>query len=268
MAAENNADADPRAELEPNSCPGRMDCGRSDRILRAMADQIDYRIIGEDFHAVVITLDPGEAVRAEPGSLMYMERGIDMGTSIGGGVFAGLKRKIAGEGFFVTTFTNEDRVRREVAFASEHPGNVRAIDLRRGDVYCQRDAFLCCAYGVDVSIAFTKRLGAGFFGGEGFILQKLSGDGLAFVHAGGHIVERELGEDDELRVDTGCLVGFERTVDYDIKLVGGVTSKIFGGEGLFLARLRGPGKIWMQTLPFSRFADRVVAATKQKEEET
>ncbi len=270
MAAERNAGTDPRADLTPNPRRGEVDRSLPGRILHAMADQIDYHIIGEDFHAVVITLDPGEAVRAEPGSLMYMERGIDMGTSVGGGLLAGLKRKVAGEGFFVTTFTNEDRVRREVAFASEYPGNVRAIDLRRGDVYCQRDAFLCCAFGVDVSIAFTKRLGAGFFGGEGFILQKLSGDGLAFVHAGGHIVERELGEDDELRVDTGCLVGFERTVDYDIKLVGGVTSKIFGGEGLFLARLRGPGKIWMQTLPFSRFADRIVAVAQQqhKKEET
>ncbi len=226
-----------------------------------MADEIDYRIIGEDFHAVVIALDPGEAVQAEPGALMYMDKGIDMGTSTGGGLFSGLKRKIAGEKFFVTSFRNDDSVKREVAFASEHPGNVKAVDLTRGAVFCQRDAFLCCARGVNVSVAFTKKLGAGFFGGEGFVLQKLSGDGLAFMHAGGHVVERELGSGEQVRVDTGCLVGFEQSVDYSIKMVGGVTSKIFGGEGLFLANLEGPGRIWMQTMPFSRFADRIVEAS-------
>lgn len=226
-----------------------------------MADQIDYAIIGEDFHAVVITLDPGEAVQAEPGALMFMEDDIDMGTSTGGGIFSGLKRKIAGEKFFVTSFENEGDVPRQVAFASEHPGNVKAIDLQGRTIFCQKDAFLCCARGVNVSVAFTKKLGAGFFGGEGFILQKLSGDGLAFFHAGGHVIERELAKGEHLRVDTGCLVGFDEDVDYSIKLVGGVTSKIFGGEGLFLARLEGPGRVWMQTMPFSRFADRVVAAT-------
>lgn len=228
-----------------------------------MADDIDYEILGEDFHAVLITLDPGEAVQAEPGALMFMEEDIDMGTSTGGGIFSGLKRKIAGEKFFVTSFENEGRVPRKVAFASEHPGNVRAVDLRKGTVFCQRDAFLCCARGVSVSVAFTKKLGAGFFGGEGFVLQKLSGDGIAFFHAGGHIIERTLEQDEKLRVDTGCLVGFEETVDYSIKLVGGVTSKIFGGEGLFLASLEGPGRVWMQTMPFSRFADRIVEATEQ-----
>ncbi|MEL6429140.1 MAG: TIGR00266 family protein [Planctomycetota bacterium] len=233
-----------------------------------MADEIDYEIIGEDFHAVVITLDPGEAVQAEPGALMFMEDEIDMGTSTGGGLLSGLKRKIAGERFFVTRFENEGSTRRQVAFASEHPGNVRALDLSRGTVFCQRDAFLCCAHGIEVSVAFTKKLGAGFFGGEGFVLQKLSGDGLAFVHAGGHIVERTLQRGERLRVDTGCLVAFEETVDYSIKLVGGVTSKIFGGEGLFLAALQGPGKVWMQTMPFSRFADHVIAATQNARGET
>ncbi len=228
-----------------------------------MADEIEYEILGEDFHAVLITLDPGEAVQAEPGALMFMEEDIDMGTSTGGGLFSGLKRKLAGEKFFVTSFENEGRVPRKVAFASEHPGNVRAIDLSEGTVFCQRDAFLCCARGVTVSVAFTKKLGAGFFGGEGFVLQKLSGEGIAFFHAGGHVVERTLGEGEQLRVDTGCLVGFEETVDYSIKLVGGVTSKIFGGEGLFLASLEGPGRVWMQTMPFSRFADRIVEATEQ-----
>ena len=225
-----------------------------------MADDIDYEIIGEDFHAVVITLDPGEAVQAEPGALMYMEEDIDMGTSTGGGIFSGLKRKIAGEKFFVTSFENEGDVPRRVAFASEHPGNVKAIDLSQGTVFCQKDAFLCAARGVNVSVAFTKKLGAGFFGGEGFILQKLSGEGLAFMHAGGHVVERLLEHGEQLRVDTGCLVGFDEDVDYSIRLVGGVTSKFFGGEGLFLASLKGPGRVWMQTMPFSRFADRVLAA--------
>ena len=233
-----------------------------------MADQVDYQILGEDFHAVLITLDPGEAVQAEPGALMYMDKGIDMGTSTGGGLFSGLKRKLAGERFFVTSFTNEDKTRRDVAFASEHPGNVKAVDLTRSAVYCQRDAFLCCARGIKVSVAFTKKLGAGFFGGEGFVLQKLSGDGLAFMHAGGHVVERELKDGEEVRVDTGCLVGFEASVDYSIKLVGGVTSKIFGGEGLFLANLTGPGRVWMQTMPFSRFADRIVEAATSSRGET
>lgn len=233
-----------------------------------MADDIDYEIIGEDFHAVVITLDPGEAVQAEPGALMFMEEDIDMGTSTGGGVFSGLKRKLAGEKFFVTSFENEGRVRRRVAFASEHPGNVKAVDLRQGTVFCQKDAFLCAARGVSVSVAFTKKLGAGFFGGEGFVLQKLSGEGLAFMHAGGHVVERVLEKGEQLRIDTGCLVGFDENVDYSIRLVGGVTSKIFGGEGLFLASLTGPGRVWMQTMPFSRFADRVVAATMRDVEES
>ena len=232
------------------------------------ADTIDYEILGEDFHAVVITLDPGEAVQAEPGALMFMEEDIDMATSTGGGILSGIKRKLAGERFFVTRFENEGDVRRKVGFASEHPGNVKAIDLSEGTVYCQRDAFLCCARGVEVSVAFTKRLGAGFFGGEGFVLQKLSGDGFAFMHAGGHVIERLLEPGERLRIDTGCLVGFDDTVDYSIKLVGGVTSKIFGGEGLFLASLRGPGRVWMQTMPFSRFADRVVEAAQNTRGET
>ena len=232
------------------------------------ADSIDYEILGEDFHAVVITLDPGEAVQAEPGALMFMEEDIDMGTSTGGGLLSGLKRKLAGERFFVTSFENEGDVRRKVGFASEHPGNVKAVDLTQGTVFCQRDAFLCCARGVEVSVAFTKRLGAGFFGGEGFVLQKLTGDGFAFMHAGGHVIERRLEPGERLRIDTGCLVGFDETVDYSIKLVGGVTSKIFGGEGLFLASLKGPGRVWMQTMPFSRFADRVVEATRNAREET
>jgi uncharacterized protein (TIGR00266 family) len=227
-----------------------------------MAHQVDYRLEGDDFQAVVITLDSGEAVRAEPGSFMWMESGIDMATSTGGGLMAGLKRKIAGESFFITTFTNTAGERREVAFAASYPGKILPVDLSRGDILCQRDAYLCSAQGIQVSVAFTKKLGAGFFGGEGFILQRLSGDGLAFIHAGGMIIERDLQAGEELRVDTGCVVGFEHTVDYDIKMIRGVKSVLFGGEGLFYALLRGPGKIWVQTTPFSRFADRVVGAAR------
>lgn len=225
-----------------------------------MADQVQYELIGDDFQAVVITLDPGEGVRAEPGAMMYMEEGIDMETSTGGGLLSGLKRKFGGERFFITTFHNELARPTRVAFASDYPGKILPVDLGGGDVLCQRDAYLCSAKGVEVSVAFTRRLGAGLFGGEGFILQRLHGDGLAFVSAGGHIVERQLERGDRLRVDTGCIVGFEATVDYDIKMVKGVTSMLFGGEGLFFATLEGPGKVWIQTTPFSRLADRILSA--------
>ena len=226
-----------------------------------MAHQVDYQLEGDDFQAVVITLDPGEAVRAEPGSFMFLEPGVEMDTSTGGGFLKGLKRKFAGESFFITSFENQARERRRVGFAAPYAGKIMPVDLSRGPIMCQRDAYLCSAVGIEVSVAFTKRLGAGFFGGEGFILQRLSGDGLAFVHAGGHIIERDLEPGEELRVDTGCIVGFEERVDYDIKMIKGIKTMLFGGEGLFYAVLRGPGKIWMQTTPFSRFADRVMSAS-------
>lgn len=225
-----------------------------------MADQVDYELLGDDFQAVVVTLDPGEGVRAEPGAMMWIEEEVEMDTSTGGGLLAGLKRKIGGESFFITTFTNHGTRRAQVAFAADYPGKILPVDLGRGDILCQRDAYLCSAKGVDVTVAFAKRLGAGFFGGEGFILQKLHGDGLAFIHAGGHIIERELAPGERLRVDTGCIVGFEDTVDYDIQMIKGVKTMLFGGEGLFYATLRGPGKCWIQTTPFSRFADRVMSA--------
>ena len=225
-----------------------------------MAHQVDYELIGDDFQAVVVTLDPSEGVRAEPGSMMWMEDGIEIDTSTGGGLMAGLKRKIGGESFFITTFSNRQSQRTRVAFAGDYPGKILPVDLARGTVLCQRDSYLCSAVGVEVSVAFTKRLGAGFFGGEGFILQKLRGDGLAFIHAGGHIVERELQHGETLRVDTGCIVGFEEAVDYDIEMVRGVKTMLFGGEGLFLAILRGPGKVWLQTTPVSRFANRILSA--------
>ena len=225
-----------------------------------MADQIDYKIVGDDFQAVSITLDPGEAVRAEPGAMMFLEPGIHMETTTGGGLMSGVKRMIGGESFFVTTFDNRGNGRAQVMFSAAYPGKIMPVDLSRGTIFCQRDAYLCSADGIEVSVAFTKRLGAGFFGGEGFILQKLSGNGLAFVHAGGFVIERELAHGEELRVDTGCIVGFEEAVDYDIQRIKGVKSMLFGGEGLFYAVLRGPGKIWIQTTPFSRFADRVMSA--------
>lgn len=225
-----------------------------------MADRIDYELVGDDFQAVVITLDPGEAVRAEPGSMMWLEEGVEMDTSTGGGLLKGLKRKLGGERFFITTFTNQGPGRAQVGFAADYPGKILPVDLARGTVMCQRDAYLCSARGVDVSVAFTRRLGAGFFGGEGFILQKLTGDGLAFIHAGGHVIERELQHGERLRVDTGCIVGFEESVDYDIKMIKGVKTWLFGGEGLFYALLTGPGKCWIQTTPFSRLADRVMSA--------
>ena len=226
-----------------------------------MAQTIDYELCGDDFQAVTITLDPGEGVRAEPGSMMFMEDDIAMDTSTGGGFLSGLKRKFGGESFFITTFSNTGPARARVGFAAPYPGKILPVDLAHGTVFCQRDAYLCSANGVEVTVAFTKRLGAGFFGGEGFILQKLVGDGLAFIHAGGFIIERVLAPGETLRVDTGCLVGFEESVDYDIQMIRGVKSMLFGGEGLFYALLRGPGKVWIQTTPFSRFADRVIAAT-------
>ncbi|MCB9914629.1 MAG: TIGR00266 family protein [Planctomycetes bacterium] len=225
-----------------------------------MADQVDYQLVGDDFQAVVITLDPGEAVRAEPGAMMFLEPGIEMETNTGGGLMSGLKRMVGGESFFITTFENRSGRRAKLGFAAAYPGKIMPVDLTRGTIYCQRDAYLCSADGVEISVAFTKRFGAGLFGGEGFILQKLTGDGLAFVHAGGYVLERELVSGEELRVDTGCIVGFEESVDYDIRRIQGVKSMLFGGEGIFYALLRGPGKVWIQTTPFSRFADRVMRA--------
>lgn len=226
-----------------------------------MVHEIDYQLIGKDMQAVVITLDKGETVRAEAGAMMYMDAGIDMETTTGGGLLKGLKRKLAGESFFITTYTCRT-ARADVAFAAPYPGHIVPMDLAQtGPVLAQRDAYLCSAQGIEVTVAFTKRLGAGFFGGEGFILQKLEGsEGLAFIHAGGTVMERELGQGEHVMVDTGCLVAFQESVDYDITLAKGVKSALFGGEGLFLAKLTGPGKVWLQTLPFSRLADRIMSA--------
>jgi uncharacterized protein (TIGR00266 family) len=232
------------------------------------AHEIDYRIVGDDMQAVIITLDPGEAVQAEAGAMMFMEDGVAMNTGTGGGLLKGVKRIIAGESFFITTFVNQAGERRKLSFSAPFPGKILALDLTSRGILCQRDAYLCSAYGIDISVAFTKRLGAGFFGGEGFILQRLTGDGLAFVHAGGTLIKRTLTSGEKLRVDTGCLVAFEEGVDYDIEFVGGFTTALFGGEGLFFTTLTGPGTIYLQTLPFSRLADRVLAASMRNKGET
>lgn len=229
-----------------------------------MADIIDYKIYGDDMQMVEVELDPGEAVRGEIGAMMYMETGIVMQTTTGGGMFSGFKRMVTGESFFISSFLNNAAVKRNVAFAAPYPGKIIPIDLNLhgGRFLCQKDAFLCAARGIDVEVAFTKRLGAGFFGGEGFILQRLSGDGMAFVHAGGAIVQKDLAPGETLRVDTGCLVGFDESVDYDIQFVGGFKNALFGGEGLFLACVSGPGRVYLQTLPLARLADRLRAATR------
>jgi uncharacterized protein (TIGR00266 family) len=229
-----------------------------------MADIIEYEIIGDDMQIVEVELDPGEGVRAEAGAMMYMEDGIRMQTDTGGGVFKGLKRMVTGESFFITNFVHEGSAPGHVAFGAPYPGKVLPIDLREfdGRFLCQKDSFLCAAAGIEVEVAFTKRMGAGFFGGEGFILQRLEGDGMAFVHAGGMMVEKHLSSGESLRVDTGCIVGFSPGVDYDIQFVGGFKNALFGGEGVFLARLRGPGRVFLQSLPFSRLADRVIQASR------
>lgn len=229
-----------------------------------MADVIDYKIYGSDMQLVEVELDPAEGVRAEVGTMIYMEQGIEMQTSTGGGLFSGFKRMLTGEGFFISTFVNGGTRKARLGFAAPYPGKIIPLDLGRlgGTFFCQKDSFLCAAKGIDIDIAFTKRLGAGFFGGEGFILQKLQGDGLVFVHAGGTLIEKVLGAGEVLRVDTGCLVAFSPTVDYDIQFVGGFRNALFGGEGLFLAKLNGPGVVYLQSLPLSKLAERIGAAVQ------
>ncbi|MFC1521191.1 TIGR00266 family protein [Elusimicrobiota bacterium] len=235
-------------------------------------DEIDYKLIGDDMQAVVVTLDPGEQVLAEAGTMLYMTDGIDMQTSMSTdnnkGLFGNLMkaagRVLTGESFFITTFTNVGQQRADVTFAAPYPGKIMPIDLSQsgGHILCQKDAFLCAARGTDISVAFNQKLGAGLFGGEGFILQKISGDGLTFIHAGGTVFETSLFSGQSLRVDTGCLVAFEPTINYDIKYVGGFKNALFGGEGLFFANLSGQGKVYLQTLPFSRIADRIIQSAK------
>jgi len=229
-----------------------------------MADVIDYKIFGDDMQMIEIELDPQEGVRAEVGAMMYMEDGIEMQTSTGGGLFKGFKRMVTGESFFITTYLYNGKGKGHVAFGAPFPGKIIPLELDKlgGKFLCQKDAFLCAAQGIEIEVAFTKKFGAGLFGGEGFILQRLEGEGMAFVHAGGTIIKKELQSGETLRVDTGCLVAFSPSVNYDIQFVGGFKNALFGGEGLFFARLTGPGLIYLQSLPFSRLADRIFAASR------
>lgn len=234
------------------------------------SDKVDYEIIGDDLQIVEIELDPTETIIAEAGSMNYMEEDISFeakmgdGSNPGAGIMDSLlnvgKRVLTGESLFITHFTNKGSQKRKVAFAAPYPGKIIPIDLNQigGRFICQKDAFLCAAFGTRLSIALNKRLGAGFFGGEGFILQKLEGDGLAFVQAGGTIIKKEL-HGETLRVDTGCIVGFSEGIQYDIQRSGSLKSMVFGGEGLFLATLKGVGTVYLQSLPFSRLADRIIA---------
>lgn len=235
------------------------------------AHEIDYEIHGEEMQFVEIELDPHEGVVAESGSFMMMDDNITMDTIFGdgsgqskdilGSLFSAGKRLLTGESLFMTVFTNASGQKRKISFASPYPGKIIPVHLTdfNGEFICQKDAFLCAAKGVSISIEFSKKIGRGLFGGEGFIMQKVQGDGLAFLHASGTVVKRELKAGEMLRVDTGCLVGFSRTVDYDIEFVGGIRNTIFGGEGMFFATLRGPGTVAIQSLPFSRLANRVLA---------
>jgi len=231
--------------------------------------EVDYDIVGNEMQFVEVELDPGEGAVAEAGSMMYMTSGIQMttifgdGSSQGGGFMDKLlgagKRVLTGESLFMTEFANRAAGKQRVAFAAPYPGKIIPADLHRmgGRLICQKDAFLCAAKGVSVGIAFQKKIGVGLFGGEGFIMQSLEGDGLAFLHAGGTIVEKELGPGENLRVDTGCLVALQPSITYDIQFVGSIKSAIFGGEGFFYASVTGPGKVWLQSLPFSRLAGRI-----------
>ena len=243
--------------------------------------EIDFRIFGEEMQFVEIELDPNETAIAESGSFMMMDDGIQMATIFGdgskqqsGGLFGKLvsagKRILTGESLFMTAFTNAAHGKKRVGFASPYPGKIIPLDLLQlgGRIICQKDAFLCAAKGVSVGIALQRKLGTGIFGGEGFIMQKLEGDGMAFVHAGGHVFERELQPGEVLKLDTGCVVAYTQTIDFDIQFVGGIRNTIFGGEGLFFATLRGPGKVWIQTLPISRLASRIMqyGTTNRKEE--
>ncbi|MGI0115900.1 TIGR00266 family protein [Zooshikella sp. RANM57] len=232
--------------------------------------EVDYEIIGHDLQMVEIELDPGETVIAEAGAMNYMEQGIEFEAKMGDGsspnqgmigkLFGAGKRMLTGESLFMTHFTNQGVGKRRVAFAAPYPGSIIPVDMSAigGRLLCQKDAFLAAALGTKLSVAFNKRLGSGFFGGEGFILQRLEGDGMAFIHAGGAVIRKEL-NNETLRVDTGCLAAFSEGIDYDIQLSGGLKSMLFGGEGIVLATLSGTGSVWLQSLPFSRLADRILA---------
>jgi uncharacterized protein (TIGR00266 family) len=242
--------------------------------------EIDYKIYGEELQFVEIELDPNETAIAESGAFMMMDDGIQMQTVFGDGsqqqsgllgkLFSAGKRLLVGESLFMTAYTNTGQGKKKVSFAAPYTGRIIALDLMKlgGRMIAQKDAFLCAAQGVSIGIEFQKKLGTGIFGGEGFIMEKLEGDGMAFVHAGGYVMEKELQTGELLKIDTGCIVAFTPSIDYDIQFVGGIKNTIFGGEGLFFATLRGPGKVWIQSLPISRLASRILAfgTYKRKEE--
>jgi uncharacterized protein (TIGR00266 family) len=238
--------------------------------------EIDYQVRGEDLQFVEIELDPNEAVVAEAGGMMYMDDGIEMETIFGdgsqqntgllGSLLGAGKRLLTGESLFMTVFLNRAPGKKRLAFGAPYPGKIVPVHLAElgGEIWAQKDSFLCAAKGVSVGIAFNRKLGVGLFGGEGFIMQRLQGDGWAFMHAGGTIIERQLSLGETLRVDTGCVVAFQPTVNFDIQYVGKIKTALFGGEGLFFATLRGPGRVWLQSLPLSRLANRIYAAAPQQ----
>ena len=243
--------------------------------------EIDYKIYGEEIQCVEVELDPQETAVSESGSFMMMDEAIQMSTIFGDGssedkgfmgkIFSAGKRLLTGESLFITAFTNHGNAKARVTFAAPYPGKIIPLDLSfyGGKIIAQKDSFLAAAKGVTIGIEFQKKLGTGLFGGEGFIMQKLEGDGVAFVHAGGLVIERELAYGEMLRVDTGCIVAFTQQVDYDIQFIKGIRNMVFGGEGLFYATLRGPGKVWIQTIPISRLASRILsyaAPTNRREE--
>lgn len=255
--------------------PAQQGAGQPARMKRA--DEVEFKVYGEDLQFVEIMLDPGETIVAEAGSMMYMDSAIRMDTVFGDGsgqdegkgimgkLASAGKRVLTGESLFMTAFTNGAAEKKCVAFAAPYPGQVIPFDLTQvgGTLVCQKDSFLCAAKGIAVGIAFQKKIGVGLFGGEGFIMQKLEGDGLAFMHAGGAIIKKELAPGETLKLDTGCLVALTKTVNYDIQFSGDVKTALFGGEGLVLATLTGPGTIWLQSLPFSRMADRIISASRK-----
>ena len=234
--------------------------------------EVDYEIFGDDMQIVEVELDPGEKLIAEAGAMNYMEDGIAFeakmgdGTTPSSGVMGALmnvgKRVLTGESIFLTHFSNAGQGKRRVAFAAPYPGKIIPIDMATvgEELICQKDAFLCAAFGTTTDIAFQRKLGAGFFGGEGFIMQRLRGDGMCFIHVGGTVIKRELAAGETLRVDTGCFAACSSTVDYNIERAGNLKSMVFGGEGIFIATLRGPGTVYLQSLPFSRLANRVLQA--------
>jgi uncharacterized protein (TIGR00266 family) len=229
---------------------------------------LTHEIIGDDMQAVVLTMAAGDEVRAEAGAMTFMSDGIEMDARMQGGIIGGLKRKLlAGESLFLTFFKCT-AASGKVAFSAPYPGKIIRFPLSSSAMLCQRESFLCATGDININVAFTKRLGAGFFGGEGFILERFEGTGEVFVHSGGTIVPFELKAGEKLKVDTGCLVAFDPTVDYDIEFVGGIKTAVFGGEGLFFAAMTGPGRVWVQTLPFSRLADRIMSAMHGSKEET